>query len=104
MTKERLDNHCACIPAPRVQPVRQQTHRVTASQTEKPADPDDDPTCFHQTADLAGVHTVADYPQHPFGIPGGLTAGDTMSGTNSVKGWSIRAFGAELLDSDGNDR
>jgi hypothetical protein len=39
--------------------------------------------------------------QNPFGIPGGLATGDTMSGTNIFKGWSIRAFGAELLDSNG---
>jgi hypothetical protein len=39
--------------------------------------------------------------QNPFGIPGGLAAGDTMPGTNIFKGGSVRAFGAELLDSDG---
>jgi len=39
--------------------------------------------------------------QNPFGIPGGLATGDTMSGTNIFKRGSIRAFGAELLDSDG---
>ncbi|MEK7995091.1 MAG: hypothetical protein AAB403_14895 [Planctomycetota bacterium] len=39
--------------------------------------------------------------QNPFGIPGGLTTGDTMSGTNIFKRGSIRTFGAELLDSDG---
>jgi hypothetical protein len=39
--------------------------------------------------------------QNPFGIPGGLATGDTMSRTNIFYGRSIRAFGAELLDSDG---
>ena len=77
---------------------------MTASQAEKPADPDDDPTRFHQTADLARIHAVAYHSQKPFGIPGGLTTGDTMSGTNIFERGSIRAFGAELLDSDGNDR
>jgi hypothetical protein len=72
---------------------------VAASQAEKPADPDDDPARFHQTADLAGVQAVTYYLQNPFGVPGGLTTGDTMSGTNIFKGGSIRAFGAELLDS-----
>jgi hypothetical protein len=42
---------------------------------------------------------VTYYLQNPFGVPGGLTTGDTMSGTNIFKGGSIRAFGAELLDS-----
>ena len=74
---------------------------MTASQAEKPADPYENPARLLQTADLAGVHTVADYPQNPFGIPGGLTTGDTMRGTNIFKGGSIRAFGAELLDSAG---
>ena len=84
-----------------MQPVRQQAHRVTASQAEKPADPDDDPARFHQTADLAGVHAVTYQLQNPFGIPGGLAADNTMSGTKLFKRGSIRAFGAELLDSDG---
>lgn len=44
---------------------------------------------------------MAYHLQNPFGIPGGLATGDTMSGTNIFKGRSIRAFGAELLDSDG---
>lgn len=74
---------------------------MAASQAEKPPDPYDDPTRFNQTADLAGVHAVADHLQNPFGIPGGLATGDTMSGTNIFKGGSIRAFGAELLDSAG---
>jgi len=77
---------------------------VAASQTEKPTDPYENPARLLQTADLARVHAVAHYPQNPFGIPGGLAAGDTVPGTNIFKGWSIRAFGAELLDSDGNDR
>ena len=101
MTKQRLDNDRACIPAPGVQPIRQQAHRVTASQAEKPADPDDDPAHFNQTADLAGVHAVTYHPQNPFGIPGGLATDDTMCGTKIFKSGSIRAFGAELLDSDG---
>ena len=101
MTKQCLNNDRACIPAPGVQPIRQQTHRVTASQAEKPADPDDDPARFHQTADLAAVHAVTYHLQNPFGIPGGLAADDTMSGTNIFKRGGIRAFGAELLDSHG---
>ena len=84
-----------------MQTVRQQAHRATASQAEKPADPYEDPTRFHQTADLAGVHAGTYHLQNPFGIPGGLATGDTMSGTNIFKGRSIRVFGAELLDSDG---
>jgi hypothetical protein len=44
---------------------------------------------------------VADQPQDPFGIPGGLATSNTMPGTKIIKRWSIRAFGAELLDSDG---
>ena len=84
-----------------MKPVRQQAHRVATSQAEKPADPNDDPTRFHQTADLARIHAVTYHPKNPFGIPGGLTTGDTMSGTYIFKGESIRAFGAELLDSDG---
>ena len=59
------------------------------------------PPRFHQTADLARIHAVAYHLQDPFGIPGGLTTGDTMRGTNIFKGRSIRAFGAELLDIDG---
>jgi hypothetical protein len=74
---------------------------VAASQAEKPTDPYENPTRFNQTADLAGVHAVAYHPQNPFGIQGGLTTGDTMSGTNMFNGGSIRAFGAELLDSTG---
>ena len=44
---------------------------------------------------------MAYHLQNPFGIPRGLAASDTMRGTNIFKGRSIRAFGAELLDSDG---
>jgi hypothetical protein len=74
---------------------------MAASQAEKPTDPYDDPTRFNQTADLAGVHAVAYHPQNPFGIPGGLATSNTMPGTKIFKRWSIRAFGAELLDSAG---
>jgi hypothetical protein len=84
-----------------MQPVRQQAHRVAASQTEKPPDPDDDPARLNQTANLPGVHAVPDQLQNSFGIPGGLAAGDTMCGAEFLERWSIRAFGAELLDSDG---
>jgi hypothetical protein len=101
VTKQCLDNDCACIPAPGVQPIRQQAHRVTASQAEKPADPDEDPARFNQTADLAGIHAVPNQLQNPFGIPGGLATDDTMPGTKLFKRGSIRALGAELLDSDG---
>jgi hypothetical protein len=101
VTKQCLNNDRSRIPAPGVQPVRQHAHCVTASQAEKPADPDDDPARFNQTADLARVHAVAYYLQNSFGIPGGLAAGDTMRGTKIFKSGSIRAFGAELLDSNG---
>ena len=101
MTKQCLNNDRSRIPAPRVQPVRKHAHCVTASQAEKSADPDEDPARFNQTADLAGVHAVTYYLQNPFGIPGGLAADDTMCGTKFFKRGSIRAFGAELLDSAG---
>jgi hypothetical protein len=42
---------------------------------------------------------VTNQLENPFGIPGDLATGGTLSGTNIFKGGSIRAFGAELLDS-----
>lgn len=44
---------------------------------------------------------MAYHLQDPIGIPGGLATGNTMSGTEIFKRGSIRAFGAELLDSAG---
>jgi len=101
VTKQCLNNDRSRIPAPGVQPDRQHAHCVTASQAEKPADPDEDPARFNQTADLARVHAVTYQLQNSFGIPGGLAASDTMRGTKIFKSGSIRAFGTELLDSNG---
>jgi hypothetical protein len=64
-----------------VLPVRQHAHCVTASHAEKPADPDEDPTCFNQTADLARVHAVPHHLQNAFGIPDSLAASNPMRGT-----------------------
>lgn len=99
MSEQSLDDDRARVPAPRMQPVRQQTHRVTASQAEKATDADHDPGRFKQTADLAGIGAVAYQLQNPSGIPGGLAAGDTVLRTKIIKGGRISASGAELLDS-----
>jgi hypothetical protein len=74
---------------------------VTASQAEKTPDPDDDPARFIQTADLSGVHAVTHQLQNSFGIPGGLSADDTVLGTKTLKRRCIGALGAQLLDSGG---
>jgi hypothetical protein len=44
---------------------------------------------------------VANKPENPFGIPGGLPTDYAMAGTKLLKRRRIRAPGAELLDSNG---
>ncbi len=99
MSEQSLDDDRACVPAPGMQPVWQQAHRVAATQTEKAADPDHDPGRFEQTADLPGVGAVADQLQNPFGVPRGLTADDAVLRTKIFKSGCVVTLGAELLDS-----
>lgn len=100
MAVQSFNDDRAGIPAPRMQPVWQKAHRVTADQTQKTPDPDDDPTRFHQSSDLTGIHTVSNQLQYAFRIPGGLAADDTKLGTKIIQRRGIRTSSAELLDSD----
>ena len=100
MAVQSFDDDRACIPAPGMQPVRQQAHRVAADQAQKAPDPDDDPSCFNKPANLAGVHAVSNQLQSAFSIPGSLTAEDTKPRTKIFQRRSICAPSAELLDSN----
>jgi hypothetical protein len=81
-----------------MQPVRQQTHGVAAGQAQKAPDPNHDPGLNNPT-DLPGVHAVSDNLQNPFRAMGSLSADEAKLRANILQRRSIRAFGAELLDS-----
>jgi len=53
VAEQSFDDGRACVPAPWMQPIRQQAHRVAADQAQKALDPNDDPTGFNKPADLA---------------------------------------------------
>jgi hypothetical protein len=100
VTVQSFDDDRACVPTPRMQPVRQQAHRVAADQAQKASDPDNDPSCFNQPANLAGVHAVSNQLQNSFSIPGSLAAEDAKPRTKIFQRRSICAPSAELLDSN----
>ncbi len=95
---QRLDDRGSRIPTPGVQPIRDQTHRMAANQTEKPPDPDHDPSGLDQATDLAGIHPVSHYLQHTLGVSRCLPAEDAESGSNVFQRRSVCAPCAELLD------
>lgn len=100
MAEQSFDDDRACVPAPGMQPIRQQTHRVTADQAEKALDPNDDPTSFNQPADLPRIHAVPYQLENTLRIPGSLAADDTRHGTKIIQRRSIVAPCAELLDTN----
>ncbi len=67
---------------------------MAASQTNKPANPDEDPARLDESADLAGIHAVADNLNLAFGIPGALPAKSTMIGTKIFKARRVSTLGA----------
>ena len=99
MAVQCFDYDRARIPAPGMQPVRQEANRVAAGQAQKALDPDDDPACFSKPPDLAGVLAMPNHLQGTIPIPGSLTAQDTKQGTKNFARRGVRAPCAELLDS-----
>jgi hypothetical protein len=98
MSVQGLDYHCGRIPPPWMQPIRQQAHRMPTNQTEEASHPDDDPSGFRQTADLARIHPVSYDLQHALGVPRGLPAENTKCRTNNAQRWGIGVPRAQLLD------
>ena len=99
MAVQSFDDDRARVPAPWVQPVRQQAHRVAAGQAQKALDPDDNPARFDKSPNLARVHAVSNHLQSSIAIPGSLTAEDTKQGTKNFPRRGVRTPRAELLDS-----
>ena len=101
MAEQSFDDDRTCVPAPWMQPIRQQAHRVAAGQAQKAPDPNDDPTSFNKSANLSRVHAVPDQLQNTLGAPGRLATEDTILRTESLQKRGIRASRAELLDTNG---
>ena len=101
VAEQSFDDDRACVPAPWMQPIRQQAHRVAAGQAQKAPDPNDDPTSFNKPANLSRVHAVPDQLQNTLGAPGRLATEDTILRTESLQKRGSRASCAELLDTNG---
>ena len=98
---QRFDDHGGGVPTVRIQPVRQQAHRVTADCAQEATHPDQDPDAFRDSTHLTRVAAVANELKDPIGITGRFAATDAESRAERVDGWRIGTAGAELLDGDG---